>query len=58
MGCRSTALGLDADLRPLWTDRADHLAPFPTASVRDPAQPVGSAANITVFTAQEYPSYV
>ena len=52
----SAALGVDADLRPQWQDRLDHLAPFPTAVVPDP---FGGAegANITVLTAQEHPLY-
>ena len=59
----ATALGLDADLRPLWADRVAHLAPFPTATISDPAHrpPPGAGAGarraITVFTAQEYPKY-
>ena len=32
----STVLGLDADRRPVWQDRKEHLAPFPTAAVADP----------------------
>ena len=37
----STVLGVDADRRPLWQDRKEHLAPFPTATVVDPAAPDG-----------------
>ena len=49
----STALGVDADLRPQWQDRLDHLAPFPTAVVPDPY----GKENITVLAAQEHPLY-
>jgi len=53
----SAALGVDADLRPQWQDRLDHLAPFPTAVVPDPFGAESASDNITVLTAQEHPLY-
>jgi hypothetical protein len=50
----SNVLGVDNASRPLWQDRIDHLAPFPTATVTNPQ---ASTQQIVVFTAQEYPSY-
>jgi len=50
----STALGVDADLRPAWQDIIDHLVPFPTVTLPDPFH---KGQNMTVFTAQEHPLY-
>ena len=49
----STALGVDADLRPLWLDVVNNMQPFPLATVPDPY----SKENITVLAPQEHPLY-